>query len=285
MLILYGNIFKVTRNRLPADVRLRGDANLHRGSRRLEGVQVTTGTPLMNSVRRQSIATSMASTIGRVQHQTINSENSSASSDDRESEVLSRQASEHNSECFEMIHVHEECQTTNRPDVRCPHTAGENTTVALKSSRFRRFNSSPKTQTTSGARVSLCNFRHWSTTDKWRHRAIASASLSAGERTARRENKAAKTLAIVVGGFVVCWLPFFVLYVVEPFCASCRVSDAVRSALTWLGYANSLVNPFIYATYNRHFRHSFWLLTLGRFHACLPITIRLNDVAETRFTL
>jgi len=54
-----------------------------------------------------------------------------------------------------------------------------------------------------------------------------------------------------------------VLYVVEPFCAACHVSEALRSALTWLGYANSLVNPFIYATYNRHFRHSFWLLTVG----------------------
>jgi len=99
---------------------------------------------------------------------------------------------------------------------------------------------------------------------------VAAAAAAAADGAARRENKAAKTLAIVVGGFVVCWTPFFVLYVVEPFCAACRASDAVRSVLTWLGYANSLLNPFIYATYNRHFRHSFWRLTVGQFPSKVP---------------
>jgi len=265
MLVLYGNIFKVTRNRLPADVRLRCAASVGR-ELRAECSQMTTGTPLVCSVTRQSTMT--RSTPSRVQRQAIRSESSSTSSNGAvaQSGAASRQASGRNSECFEMMHVDEERQTTSRPNVQCPHGRP---TPASKYLRVWRFSNSP------------AEYRSTPAADDWRR----TAGLAAGEGAARRENKAAKTLAIVVGGFVVCWLPFFMLYVVEPFCSACRVSDAVRSALTWLGYANSLVNPFIYATYNRHFRHSFWRLTVGRCYACLPGTHRRNNVIETPVSL
>ena len=78
-----------------------------------------------------------------------------------------------------------------------------------------------------------------------------------------RERKAAKTLAIVVGGFIACWLPFFIVYLIEPFCEQCNVPPLLAAFFVWLGYFNSVLNPFIYAFYNRDFRHSFWRLTLG----------------------
>ena len=78
-----------------------------------------------------------------------------------------------------------------------------------------------------------------------------------------KEHKAAKTLAIVVGGFVVCWLPFFLMYIIAPFC-NCYIDPHMESFFTWLGYFNSVLNPGIYALYNRDFRYSFWKLTFGR---------------------
>ena len=78
-----------------------------------------------------------------------------------------------------------------------------------------------------------------------------------------RERKAAKTLAIVVGGFIACWLPFFIVYLIEPFCEHCKIPPLLTAIFIWLGYFNSVLNPFIYAFYNRDFRNSFWRLTFG----------------------
>lgn len=82
----------------------------------------------------------------------------------------------------------------------------------------------------------------------------------------RRETKTAQTLSIVVGGFVACWLPFFVYYLLTPFLVQTDLSDQLMSILTWLGWINSAINPFIYAFYNVDFRTSFWRLTIGKIY-------------------
>lgn len=81
----------------------------------------------------------------------------------------------------------------------------------------------------------------------------------------KRENKTTQTLSIVVGGFIVCWLPFFVCYLITPFLPHNFVKGEVASGLTWLGWFNSAMNPFIYAFYSVDFRAAFWRLTFRRF--------------------
>lgn len=72
-----------------------------------------------------------------------------------------------------------------------------------------------------------------------------------------RERRAARTLGIIMGVFVVCWLPFFVIYLVIPFCASCCLSNKFINFITWLGYLNSALNPLIYTIFNMDFRRAF----------------------------
>lgn len=75
-------------------------------------------------------------------------------------------------------------------------------------------------------------------------------------RRFRVETKAAKTLGIIVGCFIVCWFPFFTMYLVTAFCEDC-IPPLVFSIFFWLGYCNSAVNPFIYAMFSREFRGAF----------------------------
>lgn len=82
--------------------------------------------------------------------------------------------------------------------------------------------------------------------------------------TTKRDTKTTKTLTMVMGGFIACWLPFFVYYLLIPFLPPAAVSEGLMSFLTWVGWVNCAINPFIYAFYNPDFRTAFWRLTCKR---------------------
>lgn len=72
-----------------------------------------------------------------------------------------------------------------------------------------------------------------------------------------RERKAAMTLGLILGAFVICWLPFFIQEVIINICSSCIPSNEITTLLTWLGYLNSLINPLIYTIFNEDFKKAF----------------------------
>lgn len=82
-----------------------------------------------------------------------------------------------------------------------------------------------------------------------------------GERarsTLQKEVHAAKSLAIIVGLFALCWLP---LHIINCFTLFCPMCDHAPPWLMYLAivlsHTNSVVNPFIYAYRIREFRQTF----------------------------
>ncbi|KAG9493497.1 hypothetical protein GDO78_001414 [Eleutherodactylus coqui] len=77
------------------------------------------------------------------------------------------------------------------------------------------------------------------------------------------ENKAARTLSLVMGVFILCWLPFFVLTVADPY-LNFSISDDIYNTVLWLGYFNSACNPIIYGLFYPWFKKSFVLILTGK---------------------
>lgn len=76
--------------------------------------------------------------------------------------------------------------------------------------------------------------------------------------TLQKEVQAAKSLAIIVGLFAVCWLPLHIINCFTLFCPNCyRPPKLVMYMAIILSHGNSVINPFIYAYRIREFRQTF----------------------------
>ncbi|XP_035281118.1 D(1B) dopamine receptor [Anguilla rostrata] len=103
----------------------------------------------------------------------------------------------------------------------------------------------------------------------------------------KRETKVFKTLSVIMGVFVCCWLPFFILNCIVPFCdrpptdhtagLPC-VSDTTFDVFVWFGWTNSSLNPIIYA-FNADFRKAFASL-LGCRNFCSRTPVETVNISN-----
>ncbi|XP_047463278.1 glucose-dependent insulinotropic receptor [Mugil cephalus] len=66
--------------------------------------------------------------------------------------------------------------------------------------------------------------------------------------------KALRTVAVLVGCFLMLWCPFFVVCIVHIVCTNCGLKRILESYLFLLGLCNSLINPLVYAFWQREVR-------------------------------
>lgn len=67
--------------------------------------------------------------------------------------------------------------------------------------------------------------------------------------------KALRTVALLVGCFTLSWCPFFTVSVVQVLCSHCELYSLLESHLWLLGLSNSLINPLVYACWQKEVRN------------------------------
>ncbi|KAM4713085.1 trace amine-associated receptor 1-like [Anableps anableps] len=102
-----------------------------------------------------------------------------------------------------------------------------------------------------------------------------SQSMKSGAPVSRMERKATKTLAIVMGVFLLCLTPYFICVVFQPLYYNPPPVPVIET-LNWLTLSNSMLNPLIYAFFYSWFRSAFRMVISGKiFH---------RDLANSRLS-
>ncbi|XP_062407318.1 trace amine-associated receptor 1-like [Sardina pilchardus] len=78
----------------------------------------------------------------------------------------------------------------------------------------------------------------------------------------KKDRKATKTLAIIMSVFMASWIPFFLIFSIDPHFGY-GVPSLVLEIFGWLGYLNSTINPLVYAYFYSWFRKAFQIIVSG----------------------
>lgn len=95
----------------------------------------------------------------------------------------------------------------------------------------------------------------------------------------KKDRKAAKTLEIVMGVFLACWLPYFLAVLIDPY-LDYSTPIIVLDLLLWLGYFHSTCNPLIHGFFYPWFRRALKCIVLGKIFSSHSATANLFSEAH-----
>ncbi|XP_067660513.1 histamine H3 receptor-like [Haliotis asinina] len=75
----------------------------------------------------------------------------------------------------------------------------------------------------------------------------------------RKDVKAAKSLAVLLAAFLLTWAPYTIANFISSRCDGC-INNHLYEFFTWLLWAKSSINPFLYASQSRRFKDNFYRL-------------------------
>ncbi|XP_066532147.1 trace amine-associated receptor 1-like [Hoplias malabaricus] len=95
------------------------------------------------------------------------------------------------------------------------------------------------------------------------HNTLSQMTLSKGQTSSKAESKATKTLAIVMGAYLMSWAPLLIYSFVDPSYSLIGPMQLI-DFLTWIGNSNSAFNPIVYAFFYVWFRKALRLILHGK---------------------
>ena len=91
-----------------------------------------------------------------------------------------------------------------------------------------------------------------------------SSSIANGIRALKRELKAALTLSLILGCFILSWTPFIGLNIEYFRCPECPVNFDLIKYFKMLHFTNSALNPLLFILLNKRWRSAFFKVVLRR---------------------
>ncbi|XP_067660512.1 histamine H3 receptor-like [Haliotis asinina] len=105
----------------------------------------------------------------------------------------------------------------------------------------------------------MCKSQHPGCNDCSSFPSCTTNPIASKQTTARKDLKVAKSLAVLVITFFICWAPYTISTVVLAQCDDC-LNRHVYEFFTWLLWAKSSINPFLYASQSKRFKENFFKL-------------------------
>jgi hypothetical protein len=126
----------------------------------------------------------------------------------------------------------------------------------------RSANNTSRSRSTSFLSPARCLGRRISTPFNGRLSVFVTRRYSFFRHVHLPNQKAIRTLGVILGTFIVCWLPFMLFAIIKPLhkhitSKPLNVPEWLDPVLLWFGYLSSMLNPIIYSKFNREFRTPF----------------------------
>ena len=105
-----------------------------------------------------------------------------------------------------------------------------------------------------------------------------------GRASSLREKKAGRMVAILIGFWILCWMPFFTVLTISKF--KSRVPSSVMRLFLCLMFTNSVINPIVLTRYNRELKEAITkLLCRRKYRLSVSVTeTRSNRGVAVPFT-
>lgn len=121
-----------------------------------------------------------------------------------------------------------------------------------------------------GMKLAVRGSVHSQTSSPCQGKLDSSANRAAQPSRLSRDKKIAKSLAIIVCVFAICWAPYTLLMIIRAACRGRCIQHHWYEVTFWLLWLNSAINPFLYPLCHSSFRRAFSKILCPEWHTTTP---------------